>query len=72
MKLATLCYSAHRDKVVGTGKLVSTDDSREKLTVVLLESVGDNGTQDELKRLEGVWGDRLQSWVPLGLDTRDD
>ena len=29
-------------------------------------------SQEDLKKLENVWRDRLQSWHPLGLNTRDD
>ena len=48
------------------------EDADFCLTFVLLESVGDSGSQEDLKKLENVWRDRLQSWHPLGLNTRDD
>lgn len=62
----------HKDAVVGDGKMVTSEDVKQHLSLTLLESAGDQGGQEDLKRLEGVWRDRLQSWVPLGLNTRDD
>ena len=57
---------------MGPGKLMSGDGVKKMLTFVLLESVGESGSQKDLKKLENVWRDRLQSWHPLGLNTRDD
>ena len=70
--LATHCSTVHKDAVVGDGKMVTSEDVKQHLSLTLLESAGDQGGQEDLKRLEGVWRDRLQSWVPLGLNTRDD
>ena len=28
--------------------------------------------QEELKKKEGVWRTKLESWAPIGLNTRDD
>jgi hypothetical protein len=58
--------------MVGPGKLMSVEVIKRMMTFVLLESVGENGSQEDLKKLENVWRDRLQSWHPLGLNTRDD
>ena len=57
---------------MGPDKLMSVDGVKKMLTFVLLESVGESGSQEDLKKLENVWRDRLQSWHPLGLNTRDD
>ena len=70
--LATHCSNSHRKEMVGPGKIVSAVDIKNMLTFVLLESVGENGSLAELKDLECKWRDRLQSWYPLGLNTRDD
>ena len=70
--LATHCSTSHREEMVGQGKLMSAEEIKKMMTFVLLESVGQNGSQEELKKLENVWRDRLQSWQPLGLNTRDD
>ena len=70
--LATHCSKAHKETMVGLDKLVANEDIRKQLSLTLLESVGDQGGVEELKRLEGVWRDRLQSWTPLGLNTRND
>ena len=70
--LATHCSTRHREEMVGPGKLMSVEVIKRMMTFVLLESVGENGSQEDLKKLENVWRDRLQSWHPLGLNTRDD
>ena len=70
--LATHCSTTHREEMVGPGKIVSVEDIKSRLTFVLLESIGEDGSQAELKVLENKWRDRLQSWHPLGLNTRDD
>ena len=51
---------------------MSVDVIKKMMTFVLLESVGENVSKKDLKKLENVWRDRLQSWHPLGLNTRDD
>jgi general stress protein 26 len=58
--------------VVGNGKLFSTEDIKQHLTFSLLESVGEDGLQEDLQELEEKWRDRLQSWFPLGLNIRED
>ena len=58
--------------MVGVGKLVTTEDIMKQLTFTLLESVGEQGGLEDLKVLEGRWRDKLQSWAPLGLNTKDD
>ena len=70
--IASHCINVHPEKVVGADKLNTVEDVQNQLTFTLLETVGRLGTPDELKRLEGVWRDKLQSWAPLGLNTRDD
>ena len=58
--------------MVGNDKMRTTADVKSFLTLTLIESVGENGTEEDLKRLEDVWRDRLASWAPTGLNTRDD
>ena len=58
--------------MVGAGKLVNTDDIKMKLRFSLLESVGEHGLPGDLQKLEEMWRDRLQSWYPLGHNTRED
>ena len=58
--------------MVGVGKLVTTEDIMKQLTFTLHESVGEQGGLEDLKVLEGRWRDKLQSWAPLGLNTKDD
>ena len=70
--IATHCITVHKEKVVGADKLNTVEEVQNQLKFTLLESVGRLGTEDELKRLEDIWRDRLQSWAPLGLNTRED
>ena len=70
--LASHCSRMHRDDMVGQDKLQTTADIRKSLRFTLLEALGPEGDLEELKRLEGIWRDRLESWDPVGLNTRDD
>ena len=58
--------------MVGEGKLFTTKDVKQNLTFSLLESIGEDGNSEDLNALEETWRDRLQSWSPLGLNTRED
>ena len=58
--------------MVGNDKMRTTADVKSFLTLTLIESVSENGTEEDLKLLEDVWRDRLASWAPTGLNTRDD
>ena len=53
-------------------KLTLSDDIREQLTFILLESVGPEGTEAVLEQLEETWRNRLLSWAPSGLNSRED
>jgi hypothetical protein len=70
--LASHCSTLHKDNMVGKGKLFTTEDVQQNLTFSLLESIGEDGNSEDLKALEETWRDRLQSWSPLGLNTRED
>jgi hypothetical protein len=69
--LATHCIRVHRD-MVGHNKLTTTDNIKACLSFTILESVGIGGTVGELEEVEEVWRNRLQSWAPGGLNTRED
>jgi len=58
--------------MVGKTKLRAVDEIKSLLKFTLVDCLGDDGSQEELKKLEDRWRDRLSSWAPLGLNTRDD
>ena len=69
--MATHCIEMHRE-MVGATKLTGTDEVKSKIKFTLLQSVGLSAGDEELKKLENKWRDKLQSWAPLGLNTKDD
>ena len=70
--LATHCIEKHRGSMVGKTKLRGVEEIKSFLKFTLVDCVGENGSQEELKKLEDRWRDRLTSWAPLGLNTRED
>ena len=70
--LATHCADHHAHSMVGDGKLSDSGDIRNLLHLTLLESVGQEGSVESLERCEEQWRNRLQSWAPNGLNTRED
>ena len=58
--------------MVGATKLNNSDDVKSFLKFTLLESVGVNGSAEDLALLEEVWRNRLQCWAPVGLNVRED
>ena len=69
--MATHCIEMHRE-MVGATKLTGTDEVKSKIKFTLLQSVGLSAGDEELKKLENKWRDKLQSWAPMGLNTKDD
>ena len=45
---------------------------RDAFSLILLESLGEESTLAELKKKEDTWRNRLDSWAPSGLNTRED
>ena len=70
--LATHCIEKHRDRMVGTEKLRNSTDIKSNLQFTILQSVGLDGTEDELELIEEHWRSRLKSWAPFGLNIRED
>ena len=70
--LATHGIKVHRDSMVGSNKLRSADEIRSFLQFTLVDSLWQGGTEEEFKQMEDRWRDKLTSWAPLGLNTRDD
>ena len=70
--LATHCIKKHRDSMIGKNKLRSVEEIKSFLTFTLVDSLGEYGSPEDLKKLEDRWRDRLCSWAPQGLNTRDD
>ena len=58
--------------MVGSNKLRSADEIRSFLQFTLVDSLWQGGTEEEFKQMEDRWRDKLTSWAPLGLNTRDD
>ena len=58
--------------MVGDGKLFSTEEIKQHLQFTILQSVGVNGSLEELEELEEQWRNKLQSWSPIGLNVRED
>ena len=64
--LAKHCIKVHRDSMVN--KLSTTTDIKTQLQFTILES----GMPDSLEELEDTWRNRLKTWAPHGLNTRED
>ena len=58
--------------MVGPGKLFNTAYIKANIDFTILESVGINGSDEELAELEEIWRNRLQTWAPSGLNVRED
>ena len=69
--LAKHCAQMHRN-FIGTDRLTTTEEVRAGFKFILLESLGEEASIEDLKRKEDVWRTRLDSWAPSGLNTRDD
>ena len=69
--LASHCVAKHKH-LVGENKLYEVDEVKVAFKLILLEALGPNISLDELKKKEGVWRTKLESWAPIGLNTRDD
>ena len=70
--LATHCAGDHTDSMVGPGKLSASGDIKSLLKFTLLESVGPHGSPETLEIVEEQWRNKLQSWAPNGLNSRED
>ena len=57
---------------MGDDKLLEVKEIRSALKLTLLEALGDNSSLEELKKKEEIWRNRLESWAPVGLNTRED
>ena len=53
-------------------KLTISSDIKEQFIFTLLESVGPDGSEVALEQLEETWRNKLLSWAPSGLNTRED
>ena len=60
--LASHCMNIHKDTMVGTNKLMATQDIHASLQFTILQSVGSAGSYEDLEELEEQWRNRLQSW----------
>ena len=69
--LAYHCVENHKE-LLGADKLYELGEVKSALRFTLLESLGKDAELEEVKVREGVWRTRLESWVPLGLNVRDD
>ena len=67
-----LCNNLYMVIMVGAGKLSTTQDIRSLLTLTLLDSVGQEGSEDDLEQCEELWRNKLCSWAPNGLNMRQD
>ena len=50
----------HREQMVGDTKLTSPDSVKSLLSFTLLETVGVDGSEEELACVEEQWRNRLQ------------
>ena len=69
--LATHCVNNHKE-LVGADTLYDLGEVRSAFKFTLLESLGENADLNELKKKEDTWRTRLESWVPIGLNVRED
>ena len=69
--LAKHCAHSHRE-LIGADKLSTTEEVRDAFSLILLESLGEESTLADLKKKEDTWRNRLDSWAPSGLNTRED
>ena len=62
--MASHCSLYHTDSMVGKGKLSTSELVKSSLTFTLLESVGPNGSAEDLDQCEEIWRNKLNAWVP--------
>jgi hypothetical protein len=62
----------HRELMVGDTKLANSDNVKSLLKLTLLQSVGVDGSAEDLASVEEEWRNRLQCWAPVGLNVRED
>ena len=70
--LATHCINIHTDQMLGDTKLRDSAVVNSLLKFTILQSIGVDGTETELESVEEDWRNKLQSWAPRGLNTRED
>ena len=69
--LASHCVAKHKD-LLGEDKLYDLGEVKAAFKFTLLEALGTGASLEELKKKEGDWRTRLESWAPIGLNSRDD
>ena len=69
--LASHCVEKHKN-LLGEDKLYDQGEVKTAFKFTLLEALGSGASIEELKKKEGVWRTRLESWAPIGLNSRDD
>ena len=69
--LASHCVAKHKN-LLGEDKLYGLDEVKAAFKFTLLEALGSGASLEELKKKEGDWRTRLESWAPIGLNSRDD
>ena len=62
----------YHDELVGEVKLYDVTEVRTSLRFTLLETFGPNVNLNKLRKKEDIWRTRLESWVPAGLNVRED
>ena len=70
--MANHCIDMHSNTMVGKKRLVKADEVKSLLQFTLIDSVGEDCPASDLKKLEDRWRDKLSSWVPQGMNTKDD
>ena len=70
--MANHCIDMHSNTMVGKKRLMKADEVKSLLQFTLIDSVGEDCPASDLKKLEDGWRDKLSSWVPQGMNTKDD
>ena len=58
--------------MVGPQALLNTEEIKENMKIILLESFDETASSQNLENAEEYWRNTLSSWAPNGLNTRED
>ena len=69
---ATHCIENHAEVMVGPRALFDSEELKQHIKFILLESFEESANPERLEKAEEYWRNTLSTWAPNGLNTRED